>query len=386
MTLNCWGIWGVSAHRVARMRAIAHYLVQADYDIVMLQEVWWAADYEEICRILDSSSTLPWRHFFDQGIIGTGTCILSRAPILEAAFHEFSMNGYPHKVHHADWFAGKGLGVATIDLRGLHVHVFTSHLHAEYCRREDIYLGHRVLQALEAAQWIRLTSAGADLTIYAGDFNTEPGDVPCRLLRGVAGLADAWEEAGAGAGGTCGAPGNSFCTIAEKEDYPQGKRIDFILHRAGRGRRSAAASCRLPLPPTLPAALGAACSYSDHEAVAAELVVTRGHTAPATDLAAVMEAVELVAAAARAVMAHQAAYLLLALLGALALAASFAELLATDSLAMATLTFLLRLLLNLASLYWLLMATIFNRRERHALASGRAALALLQGRQGYGAI
>merc|ERR1719319_1898642 len=98
MTLNCWGIWGVSAHRVARMRAIAHHLVQADYDIVMLQEVWWAADYEEICRILDSSSTLPWRHFFDQGIIGTGTCILSRAPILEAAFHEFSMNGYPHKV------------------------------------------------------------------------------------------------------------------------------------------------------------------------------------------------------------------------------------------------------------------------------------------------
>ena len=39
MTLNCWGIWGVSAHRVARMRAIAHHLVQADYDIVMLQEV-----------------------------------------------------------------------------------------------------------------------------------------------------------------------------------------------------------------------------------------------------------------------------------------------------------------------------------------------------------
>jgi len=192
---------------------------------------------------------------------------------------------------------------------------------------------------------------------------------------------------GAWAGGTCGAPGNSFCTIAEKEDYPQGKRIDYILHCAGRGRRSVATSCHLPLPTTLPAALGATCSYSDHEAVAAELLVTRGQsTAPSTDLAAVGEAVQLVASAARAVRAHQAAYLLLALLGALALAASFAEVLVTDSLAMATLTFLLRLLLTLASLYWLLMGTIFNRRERHALSSGRAALALLQGRQGYGAI
>ena len=33
-----------------------------------------------------------------QGIIGTGTCVLSREPITEATFHEFSMNGYPHKV------------------------------------------------------------------------------------------------------------------------------------------------------------------------------------------------------------------------------------------------------------------------------------------------
>ena len=38
-------------------------------------------------------------------------------------------------------------------------------------------------QALEAAQWVKLTAPGADLTIYAGDFNTEPGDVPYRILR-----------------------------------------------------------------------------------------------------------------------------------------------------------------------------------------------------------
>ena len=77
-----------------------------------------------------------------QGIIGTGTCVLSKVPIVDAVFHEFSMNGYPHQVHikrhlenmrridvnfhkilHGDWFAGKGLGVVTLDLKGLNVHV-----------------------------------------------------------------------------------------------------------------------------------------------------------------------------------------------------------------------------------------------------------------------
>ena len=74
-----------------------------------------------------------------QGIIGTGTCVLSKVPIVDAVFHEFSMNGYPHQVifgsHvffprikrfqvlHGDWFAGKGLGVVTLDFQGLNIHV-----------------------------------------------------------------------------------------------------------------------------------------------------------------------------------------------------------------------------------------------------------------------
>ena len=96
-------------------------------------------------------------------------------------------------------------------------------------------------QALEAAQWVKLTSPGADLTIYAGDFNTEPGDVPYRILRFcdynlnaalyrmciiqgrrsvvemlscrcVGGLGDAWEagQGAAGGGETCGTPQNTY--------------------------------------------------------------------------------------------------------------------------------------------------------------------------------
>ena len=34
------------------------------------------------------------------------------------------------------------------------------------------------------------------MTIYGGDFNTEPNSVPYKLLRAVSNLADAWVENG----------------------------------------------------------------------------------------------------------------------------------------------------------------------------------------------
>ena len=218
-------------------------------------EVWsvFTFFFRDVAR-----DVLPFNHFFDNGIIGTGTCILSKAPIQDATFHEFSLNGYPHKVLHGDWFAGKGLGVCGIDYKGLNIHVFVSHFHAEYSRSDDIYLGHRVMQALEAAQWIKLTSSGADLTIYAGDFNTEPVDVPYSLLRSVGSLSDSWVDAhGVDGGETCGTPYNTYCTINEVEEYPMGKRIDYIMYRAGPDKTVQITECRLPLARRIPASLSA---------------------------------------------------------------------------------------------------------------------------------
>ena len=37
MTLNCWGLYGVSSLRKERMGAIAQYLSESDFDIVLLQ-------------------------------------------------------------------------------------------------------------------------------------------------------------------------------------------------------------------------------------------------------------------------------------------------------------------------------------------------------------
>ena len=124
----------------------------------------------------------------------------------DANFHEFAMNGYPTNFWHGDWFASKGIGVCQIrlDTKTFHrkeicpdyfdIHLYVSHYHANYDPKNDIYLGHRVIHAFESAQWIKLTSSAADLTIYGGDFNTEPSSLPYRILRNVATLKDAWES------------------------------------------------------------------------------------------------------------------------------------------------------------------------------------------------
>ena len=65
-----------------------------------------------------------------------------------------------------------------MDYGGLRINLFVSHFHANYNPLSDQYRGHRTVQAVEAAQWIKLASASADLTLYAGDFNVRPDEIP----------------------------------------------------------------------------------------------------------------------------------------------------------------------------------------------------------------
>lgn len=65
---------------------------------------------------------------------------------------------FAFQILHGDWYAAKGVGVCQIDLHGFNIHIFVSHYHAEYDHKNDVYLGHRVIHALESAQWIKLTS------------------------------------------------------------------------------------------------------------------------------------------------------------------------------------------------------------------------------------
>lgn len=65
-------------------------------------------------------------------------------------------------------------------------------LHAEYDAFHDQYLPHRVAQAFEFSQFVKMTSETADLSIVAGDFNTEPTDLPYQVIIHNADCVDAY--------------------------------------------------------------------------------------------------------------------------------------------------------------------------------------------------
>nr|CAD7199722.1 unnamed protein product [Timema douglasi] len=185
------GIPVVSKNRAERMKAIAEELSRAEYEVVCLQEVWMQRDYKQISR--RCSAVLPHSHYFHRytasasdgrssGVLGSGVCVLSKFPIEDVFFHQWPVNGYIHKIQHGDWFGGKGVGLCRISVAGIKINVYTTHLHAEYDRESDEYRVHRVLQAFDLSQMVRLTSVGADVVILAGDLNTEPGDLAQRII------------------------------------------------------------------------------------------------------------------------------------------------------------------------------------------------------------
>jgi hypothetical protein len=60
--------------------------------------------------------------------MGSGVCILSRYEITEVLFHQWQLNGYIHKIFHADWFGGKGVGLCQVLVNGFRLNVYTTHV------------------------------------------------------------------------------------------------------------------------------------------------------------------------------------------------------------------------------------------------------------------
>jgi len=386
-TLNCWGLgMGISKDRDERMEDIGKYIAEQDYDIVFLQEIWKRNNFNTVKSLV--SGILPYSHFFDNGIIGTGTAIFTKVKIKDVTFHEFGLNGYPHKLLHGDWFGGKGLGVCQIDFLGFNIHLFISHYHANYNPLTDVYLGHRVVHSVESAQWIKLSSSSADLTIYAGDFNTEPKDIPYQIVKYVTPLCDAWVEANGPEGGqTSETPFNSYTAKSALKESPEGKRIDYIMYNSGPNIKATTVKCELPLVERIP---GKSISYTDHEGVSAILSIKRNTGELMTsrdfvrmqsrkDLHSKIECVEkgkeILVSSLKTVRFARIMYLLGALLCLLLLVAAFLP--TQKYIGLDIVLFVLRLCFIVTGTYMLLMSLLFFRKERHALNGTLACLELL---------
>ncbi|KAI7697378.1 Sphingomyelin phosphodiesterase 2 [Sarcoptes scabiei] len=198
-TLNCWGLRYVSDHREVRMKLIAQHLCDQDYDVVFLQEVWIQSDFEYIRT--KTNFKYKFAHIFNNAsLLGTsGLVILAKWLPALIYFNPYTINGSPFRPLHGDWFSTKGVAYARIELIGLNLHLFCTHMHAQYDDNEkliDQYSVHRICQAYELGKFINLmscnctNSASKDLIILAGDLNTCSKEIPYRLLTELTDLND----------------------------------------------------------------------------------------------------------------------------------------------------------------------------------------------------
>uniref|UniRef100_A0A8D3CYA0 Sphingomyelin phosphodiesterase 2 n=1 Tax=Scophthalmus maximus TaxID=52904 RepID=A0A8D3CYA0_SCOMX len=265
--LNCWGIRYLSKHCGQRYAMIGDMLCKEEHDIVLLQEVWSEKDYLSLKKKLACSH--PHSHYFKSGVIGSGLALFSKHRIHDTFLYRYSLNGYPYMAHHGDWFGGKAVGMAVLSIGSLTANVYVTHLHAEYCRDKDAYLPHRVVQAWELQQFVRHTSAGADVVILGGDLNMHPQDLGNRLLRSYTGLRDSYLETDQFDGcedGITLIADNPFISKKELIPFEKGIRIDYILFK---GSPKTDIFCD-SMSTTKGSVRDHPFPYSDHEALTSE--------------------------------------------------------------------------------------------------------------------
>ncbi|XP_053975647.1 putative neutral sphingomyelinase isoform X1 [Hylaeus volcanicus] len=370
LDLNCWGIPYVSQNRKARMEAIGEKFAVENYDIICLQEVWSVRDFKMLKA--KTQEQLAYSHYFHSGVFGSGICILSRYPIQDVMFHKWPMNGYVHKIHHGDWFGGKGIGLCRLKVHDMNINIYIAHLHAEYSRYNDEYAAHRVLQAFDTAQFIRMTCGDADSAILAGDLNTEPGDLAYRLICGVAGLTDACSN-NLSNSGTNECANNSYTGSKLARKLPEGKRIDHILYLGSKNYKIEVINFEHPFPKRVP---HKNFSYSDHEAIMASLKFNVGESQKINvDIKdSLKEALHTCETSLKNIRRQRLWYLLFGcilivpLVWSMGLDCSIASIGASIGLNVA------RIFLTGILCYTLFMSTIWNSVEKNALTAGCLAI------------
>lgn len=106
------------------------------------------------------------------------------------------------------------------------------------------------------------------MQILAGDLNTEPGDLAHRTLLSVADMTEACDKRSIC---TNECPKNSYTSNQSRLLAPNGKRIDYILYRAGPSATVQVTDFSLPFPQIV--SEKHPISYSDHEAVNARISI-----------------------------------------------------------------------------------------------------------------
>ena len=87
------------------------------------------------------------------------------------------------------------------------------------------------MQAVEAGEFVQMTSHESDAVIYCGDFNTETQDLPYKVLTQFYGLMDAQSFVDGPDLATCYAPENTYRHFDGPENA-RAKTIDYVFFKS----------------------------------------------------------------------------------------------------------------------------------------------------------
>ena len=171
--------------REERISAIAEHLRTADFDIILLQELWTENDHATIAEALKSAgySVSDYRslaHWACDGYLTPGMCsglaIASKWPIESAHFEGFEERGV---LWDGELVVAKGLGMVKLTLEGVKVVVINTHMVADtkgqfgwWTEGNDRVRLHQMNQLRKFVS----TLDDYDVLIVGGDFNTFPDE------------------------------------------------------------------------------------------------------------------------------------------------------------------------------------------------------------------
>lgn len=175
VTFNIQDTWVVGRNRPERMRAIGTKLSILDPDIVGFQEAFIEEDIEILKEELKTSRLQHWQ-YYPSGAVGSGVLTASVWPIKEVYFHQFTTAGQWWKLYQGDGAAGKGVGLARIELPGGAgvIDFFNTHAQAGY--GNPYYDIVREQQLTEFGQFISGARLPTSPAFAVGDLNARIGE------------------------------------------------------------------------------------------------------------------------------------------------------------------------------------------------------------------
>lgn len=185
MTFNIQDLFIVGRNRQARMRHIARVLGDLDPDIVGFQESFIGKDRDVLIKVLETTR-LRHHQYYSSSVGGSGLLISSAWPIREVFYHRYSVSGPPQRIWEGDYWAGKGVALARIEMPAGMLDFYNTHAQAGYGRSS--YREVRRIQMAELAAFMNGSRIRTAPAFLVGDMNCGIGADDYETAVGEAGL------------------------------------------------------------------------------------------------------------------------------------------------------------------------------------------------------